>query len=62
MAFIEAESPSGPLYHIGRLPDPLAWADWQYLGSGRFDNPNPSRGFRVLYAAEQRVAAFVETL
>jgi hypothetical protein len=59
MALIEAESPSGPLYRIGRLPDPLAWADWQYLGGGRFDDPEASGGFRVLYAA---VAAFVETL
>lgn len=62
MALIEADPPSEPLFHIGRNPDPLAWTEWQYVGEGRFDDPRWIRRFRVLYAAEQRLAAFVETL
>jgi hypothetical protein len=62
MALREADPPAGPLYHIGRLPNPLAWTEWEYVGGGRFDDPRQLRQFRVLYAAEQRLAAFVETL
>lgn len=50
----------GPLYRLGRLPDPLAWPPRQYAGDGRFDDPLGE--FRVLYAAEQRLACLVETL
>jgi hypothetical protein len=62
MALIEAIPPSEPLFHIGRNPDPFAWAEWQFVGAGRFDDPKRPRSFRVLYAAEQRLASFVETL
>jgi hypothetical protein len=62
MALIEAEPPSEPLIHIGRNPDPFAWTDWQFVGTGRFDDPRRPSQFRVLYAAEERLAAFVETL
>lgn len=55
-----APTPRTALYRIGRLPDPLAWPPWEYVGSGRFDDP--ARDFRVLYAAAQRRAAFIETL
>ena len=60
MAVRWASAPSEPLYRIGRYPDPLAWPDRRYVGGERFDDPSGS--FRVLYAAEQRVACFVETL
>ena len=55
-----APEPSGPLYRVGRLPDPLVWPDWRYAGGSRFDDP--SRAFRTLYAAESRLACFVELL
>jgi RES domain len=55
-----ARTPRTALYRIGRLPDPLAWQPWEYVGSGRFDDPVGE--FRVLYAAAQRRAAFIETL
>lgn len=55
-----AATPRGPLYRIGRLPDPLAWPPWEVVGGGRFDDP--ARRFRVLYAAARRRGAFVETL
>lgn len=48
------------LWRIGRYPDPFAWAPLEYTGKGRFDDP--LREFRVLYAAEQRLACFIETL
>lgn len=51
---------AGPLYRLGRLPDPLAWPPRQYAGDGRFDDPLGE--FRVLYVAEQRLACFIETL
>lgn len=62
MALREATVPAAVLYHVGRSPDPLAWVEWRYVGGGRFDDPKRPRTFRVLYAAEQRLAAFVETL
>jgi len=48
------------LYRIGRLPDPLAWPPWDYVGTGRFDDP--AGEFRVLYATVQRRTGFLETL
>jgi hypothetical protein len=62
VALIEADLPKGALFHIGRTPNVLAWAEWAYVGGGRFDAPARLGKFRVLYAAEQRLAAFVETL
>ncbi len=56
----EALPPSQPLYRIGYLPDPLAWPSLQYVGAGRFDDPIGR--FRTLYAAEQRIGAFIESL
>ena len=56
----DAVPPSQPLCRIGYLPDPLAWPPLQYVGSGRFDDP--MRRFRTLYAAEQRLGCFVESL
>jgi len=55
-----ARTPRGGLYRIARLPDPLAWPPWEFVGGGRFDDPQ--REFRVLYAAAQRRGPFVETL
>lgn len=56
----EATPPDAPLYRLGRLPDPLAWPPWQYVGDGRFDDPLGE--FRTLYVAEERLACFIETL
>jgi hypothetical protein len=61
MAIVEA-APEGELYHIGRLPDVMAWTERQYVGDGRYDDPARPPTFRVLYAAEMRLAAFIETL
>ncbi len=55
-----ASEPTDPLYRVGRLPDPLVWPDWAYVGGGRFDDPR--RLFRTLYAAERRLGCFVELL
>ena len=55
-----APTPRAPLYRIGRRPDPLAWPPWEYVGSGRFDDPRGE--FRTLYATAQRRTAFLETL
>jgi hypothetical protein len=48
------------LYRIGRVPDPLAPPPLERSGNNRFDDP--AGRFRVLYAAEQRLTCFVETL
>jgi len=58
----EAKTPNGPLHRIGRAPEPLAWAEWRYVGEGRFDPTKRPASLRVLYVAEQRLACFVETL
>jgi hypothetical protein len=57
--------PDGPLYRLGRQPDPWAWPDWSYAGSdGTFGNryDDPETSYRVLYASSQRIGAFLETL
>jgi hypothetical protein len=57
--------PDGPLYRLGRAPDPWAWPDWAYAGlDGTFGNrwDDPLGSYRVLYASTLRVGAFVETL
>lgn len=57
--------PDGPLYRLGRQPDPWAWPDWAYAGpDGTFGNryDDPEASYRVLYASSQRMGAFLETL
>jgi RES domain len=48
------------LYRIGRWPDPCGLPPWDATGLQRFDDPQGR--FRVLYAAQDRRACFVETL
>jgi hypothetical protein len=60
MPIILAADPPDPLYRIGQAPDPLAWPPRAFTGGGRFDHP--SGEYLVLYAAEQRRGAFIETL
>jgi hypothetical protein len=53
------------VYRIGRAPDPWSWRDWSSAGSdGTFGNRwDDSEGtYRVLYAATDRVGAFLEVL
>ncbi len=57
--------PDGPLYRLGRYPDPWAWPDWSYAApDGTFGNryDDPQASYRVLYASSERVGAFLETL
>jgi hypothetical protein len=55
-----ASAPAQSLYRIGRSPHPARFPPLEFQGKGRFDDPR--REYRVLYAAEQRRGAFVETL
>ena len=58
-------SPTGRLQRVGRLPDPWAWPDWSNAASdGTFGNryDDPQSSYRVLYAASDRLGAFVEVL
>lgn len=48
------------LHRLGRLPNPLAWTPWPYVGAGRFDDPLHT--FRALYAAEDRFTCCLEAL
>lgn len=57
--------PDGPLYRLGRNPDPWAWPPWSAAAidgtfGNRYDDPDAS--YRVLYASSQRLGAFLETL
>lgn len=57
--------PDGPVFRLGRSPDPWAWPDWSYASNdGTFGNrwDDPAGSYRLLYACSQRVGAFVETL
>ena len=62
LAYVE---PDGPLYRLGRYPDPWAWPPWSAAAidgtfGNRYDDPDAS--YRVLYASSQRVGAFLDTL
>lgn len=57
----EADPPPPPLHRLGRLPDPIAFPDWVYVGDQRFDLP-PESGCRVLYAATSRRTCLAESL
>lgn len=62
---LRAVSPDGPLYRIGRRPDPWAFPDWANVGSdGTFGNrwDDPGGVYRVLYASSSRLGALVEVL
>lgn len=62
---LHAITPDGPLYRIGRRPDPLAFPDWANVGSdGTFGNrwDDPQGVYRVLYASSSRLGALVEVL
>jgi len=57
--------PDGPLYRLGRQPDPWAWPNWADAGpDGTFGNryDDPEASYRVLYASSQPIGAFLETL
>jgi RES domain len=57
--------PDGPLFRLGRQPDPWAWPNWADAGpDGTFGNryDDPEASYRVLYASSQRIGAFLETL
>ncbi len=61
----DAVEPDRTVYRLGRTPDPWAWPDWSRAApDGTFGNrwDDPDGEFRVLYAASERVGAFVETL
>ncbi len=58
-------SPEGPLYRVGRKPDPWLLPDWAYAhDDGTFGNRfDDSEGyFRVSYASSTKLGCFVETL
>ena len=55
----------GPVFRLGRGPNPWAWPDWsraQLDGTFRNRWDDPAGEYRVLYASTQRRGAFVETL
>src|SRR5262245_25101370 len=56
---VEARAPE-VLYRISRSVEVTEFPPWEYCGDGRFDDPE--KDFRVLYAAEQPVGCFFETL
>lgn len=60
MSAPSAASPYGPLYRIGRIPEPWAWTDWEYAGDQRWDDAGSD--FRTVYAAESAFACLVEVL
>jgi hypothetical protein len=55
---VDEADPLRLLYRVGRAPDPLAWPPPNL--DGRYNDPHSV--FRVLYAASERRAAFLETL
>jgi hypothetical protein len=62
---LEARQAPGPIYRLGRKPDPWQLPPWSLVHKdgtfgNRFDDPDGY--YRVLYAASQRLACFMETL
>jgi hypothetical protein len=66
VADLAGDTPEGSaLYRIGWGDEPWEWPDWSYAGpdgtfDGRWDDPQGT--YRVLYAASDRVTAFIEVL
>lgn len=61
MSKLASISPPRPLFRLARRPNPWAWPPWEYCRrANRWDDPTDT--YRVLYAATQRRATFVETL
>lgn len=61
----ETRTPSGPIYRLGRSPDPWAPPDWSRAQpDGTFGNrfDDPTGYYRALYASSQRLSCFLETL
>jgi len=61
----ETITPAGPIYRLGRYPDPWAPPDWSNAQpDGTFGNrfDDPTAYYRVLYASSQRLSCFLETL
>jgi hypothetical protein len=57
--------PEGPIFRIGRRPDPWQLPDWSLAGAdgtfgNRFDDPDAT--YRVIYASSQRLGCYLETL
>lgn len=55
----------GPVFRVGKGPDPWAYPDWAQVGEdGTFGNrwDDPKSSYRVLYACSQRLGALIETL
>jgi hypothetical protein len=55
----------GPIYRVGRAPDPWSWPGWTHARpDGTFGNrwDDPRGVYRVLYASSQRVGAYLEAL
>ena len=62
---VDASRCDGPVFRLGRGPDPWTWPDWSRAHlDGTFRNrwDDPDGEYRVLYASTQRRGAFVETL
>ena len=62
---LETVAPAGPVFRLGRAPDPWAWPDWsQASRDGTFGNrwDDPEGAYRVLYASSTRFGALLETL
>lgn len=55
-----AATPRGPLWRLGRAPEPWAWTEWSYAGDQRWDDADGE--FRTVYAADSAYGCFVETL
>jgi hypothetical protein len=57
--------PHGPIFRIGRRPDPWQPPDWSLAGpdgtfGNRFDDPDGA--YRVIYASSQLLGCYLETL
>lgn len=64
-ASLEFRAPAQPLHRIGRWPDPWQPPDWAHAHSdGTFGNrfDDPQAYYRVIYASNQRLGCFLETL
>jgi RES domain len=62
---LEVRRCSGPIYRLGRRPDPWQLPPWSFVQKdgtfgNRFDDPDGY--YRVLYTSSQRLGCFMETL
>jgi hypothetical protein len=57
---VEGRAAPAPLFRLGYGSNAWGWPPWQYVGKGRWDDPEGD--YRILYASTERFTTFIEVM